>query len=656
MAISLESVLSTIDVTHNTVKGIKTVCANHEQVTQYVQNPILKQNIKTQAENMFVFIEKCENKVDEVTGDIKKKFGKLTEDILGVTQKYQPWLDELNSWLEIPQLEAEMAERRLGEFANEFPNHSQLFQGSLTDRISLYIEAIQRKIEKLIQKLYDTIQEWVEKAIQKLKEFIDPYLKKLKEFGDKLIGYAKEWLDKALDWVLDSSLGQAVKTGFELAKGVLEMFPEVNVQEFVPGLSLDFQQNKESLENEAGSIGDIMGSIGSQISGALGSLGFGPKEPPDPNAPKPTSEEQKAKEDANKFPQNIEDPDPAKNKEGTFKEGVFTEQDDPNSAKFNAPDGLGIKNTDAGGGTMFVVPTTSFNPQYTKNFPKVTPGGHITELDDTPGNERQFQYHPAGTSSEVQPDGQKVNRIVGSHFEVIEKDGNIQINGICNIQIGGDARISVGGDMYSVVGGNCAQSVKGNISQTVMGNAEQEIKGNAYQQITGDVKSVISGSVIQQIKGNVNQKIDGNNWQQILGNSQQHIKGNVQQITEGSVKQLTKGNVEMQVNGNVDSFIDGTQHIMVQGDLTQIVQGSCIQKINGDLFAGVKGDVVAGISGTLGAKVSGDTTLNLESNVNAQVGGDMTFKVGGTFNLQSAETILQSSGETVIKGSRVSLN
>jgi len=54
---------------------------------------------------------------------------------------------------------------RLSAFAQEFPNSSQYYKGSLTDRINLYIQAISRKMEELIQKLYDTVQTWVEEQI-----------------------------------------------------------------------------------------------------------------------------------------------------------------------------------------------------------------------------------------------------------------------------------------------------------------------------------------------------------------------------------------------------------------------------------------------------------------------------------------------------------
>jgi len=42
--------------------------------------------------------------------------------------------------------------------------------------------------------------------------------------------------------------------------------------------------------------------------------------------------------------------------------------------------------------------------------------GHITEVDDSPGAERMFRQHMAGTFEEIHPDGSVVTKIVGSNY------------------------------------------------------------------------------------------------------------------------------------------------------------------------------------------------------------------------------------------------
>ena len=122
-------------------------------------------NLKTSAESLLSFIGTCDQFIDDTVDSAKKRFDKLQKDIFGVNSTYGKWLDEFNQWLGIPDLEQQYVNQRLSDFAQEFPNSSQYYKGSITDRINLYIQAISKKIEELIQKLYDTVQVWVEEQI-----------------------------------------------------------------------------------------------------------------------------------------------------------------------------------------------------------------------------------------------------------------------------------------------------------------------------------------------------------------------------------------------------------------------------------------------------------------------------------------------------------
>ena len=136
MQISLEQVLSTIDTTKNTVTAVKTVCENHEKYTKHIENEQLKRNVKTTSETMLQYIGTCEQFVDDTIDQVEKRFDKLEKDIFDVNQTYGKWLDEFNQWLGIPDLEQQLVNERLSAFAQEFPNSSQYYQGSLTDRIN----------------------------------------------------------------------------------------------------------------------------------------------------------------------------------------------------------------------------------------------------------------------------------------------------------------------------------------------------------------------------------------------------------------------------------------------------------------------------------------------------------------------------------------
>lgn len=546
MAIQIDNVLSTIQVTSSTIDAIKVVCNNHEKYTQHIKNEQLKKNVKLTAETMLTYIGTCEQFVDDTINQVQNRFKKLADDILGVNTKYGQWIDELNQWLNIPDLEAQIVNERLSDFAKEFPNSQQFYQGSLVDRINLYIIAIGKKIEELIQKLYDVVQEYVEILIQKLKEFIDPYLQKLKEFGDELIQYVTDWLGELADLDIFQDAKDILKTGYEMAQDILK---EIGLNP----PSFDYIQ-------------DIFGTG--------------------------NSTEIKLKVDDTK----------------QFTEGVFQGKPDPRSAQFTANKGSGQTEGDPGGDKLFDLPKQSYNSKYTKQFPNITPGGHVEDKDDTPGSERYYRSHPAGTFTEEQPDGTKVNKIVGDKFEIIERNGNIEIKGHCNIVIGGNATINVAGNQNITVGRDQIQMIKGNALQTVIGNLDQKINGNVNEFIIGNVKSKINGQIDQNIVGNVNQKINGSSWSYIMGSSEQQI--------DGQQKQYIKGNSEQ--------FIDGT----------------CLQQIKG----------------TLTQKVTGDVNQTLSANVNAKVGGNFDLQISGQFKVKSQQTTLTQSGETTIQGSRISLN
>lgn len=566
MQISLESVLSTIETTKNVVDATKVVCKNHEKYTQHIRNESLKRNLKTTAETMLTYIETAEQYIDDTIEQAKNRFAKLTDDILGVQQKYGAWIDELNEWLGIPELEAQMVNQRLSEFAKEFPNHQKFYKGTIQDRINLYIVAISKKIEELIQKLYDVVQEYVEKLIQKLKEWIDPYLQKLKEFGDELVQYVTDWLGDLIDFdAFNGILGDAedlLKSGWEMAQDLMKEI----------GLN----------PPDLGGIPDLLG-LGNSVDIDL----------------------------------KIDDIK-------QFAEGIFQGTKDPRSAAFTAEEGSGVTEGDNGGAQLFKVPESAYNTEYTKQFPQITPGGHVEDKDDTPGSERYYRAHPAGTFTEEQPDGQRINKIVGSNFEIIERDGNVEIKGKCTIIIGGDAIINVAGNQNITVGRDSVQMIKGNAMQTVLGNLDQKVNGNVNEYIIGQVKSKIDGQVDQQITGDVNQKMNGNTWSYIMGNVEQQI--------DGQTKQYIKGNSEQ--------YIDGNSLQNIKGNQDQKITGNCQQTING----------------TLTQKITGDVNQTLSANVSANVGGNFDLQISGQFNVNQQSTTLQQQGETTIQGSRISLN
>jgi len=130
-------------------------------------------------------------------------------------------------------------------------------------------------------------------------------------------------------------------------------------------------------------------------------------------------------------------------------------------------------------------PPTPYNAQYPKNHVKYTESGHVEEWDDTPGAERIHTYHTSGSFTEIgngwknaegkptNPDGTRVQRIVGDDYEIVHGNKNIHISGQRGLNI----------------------VVDGAVNLTINGGGNIQITGNTNILATDDVNLQIEGSL-----------------------------------------------------------------------------------------------------------------------------------------------------------------
>jgi hypothetical protein len=155
---------------------------------------------------------------------------------------------------------------------------------------------------------------------------------------------------------------------------------------------------------------------------------------------------------------------------------------------------------------------TDYQPVYPYNNIQQTESGHSFELDDTPGRERVRLHHRSGTFTEMHPNGDVVQRIVGKGYEIIASDKNVLIKGVCNITIQGDSVLHVQGDSYSQIDGNSYQKVSGSVKQLVSGGCEQTIDGDYDINVSGNM--TINATKVN-INSDLNVKGDINSTQSI---------------------------------------------------------------------------------------------------------------------------------------------
>jgi hypothetical protein len=98
-----------------------------------------------------------------------------------------------------------------------------------------------------------------------------------------------------------------------------------------------------------------------------------------------------------------------------------------------------------------------------------TPGGHVFEMDDTPGAKRIQLAHEVGSFFEIAPDGSKVTKVVGKNYEVYLSDNNIHVKGTCNITVDGNTNIYAKQDANIKVDGNSNWTVGGDMNMQIAG-------------------------------------------------------------------------------------------------------------------------------------------------------------------------------------------
>ena len=167
--------------------------------------------------------------------------------------------------------------------------------------------------------------------------------------------------------------------------------------------------------------------------------------------------------------------------------------------------------------------------------------GHLTEVDDTPGNERTMRYHTAGSYEEIIADGTKTTKVIGDNFEIIMQDSNVYIGGAVNLTIGGTVRHLVKGDYHLEVEGNYTQKIHKNFRRKV---GAGEIGGNVEEEIFGSHAYNISGATRGRHGEDVDTIVGGNETRQVNGTSDLSVRSNI------FATSLT-GNIDLAASNNL---------------------------------------------------------------------------------------------------------
>ena len=131
-------------------------------------------------------------------------------------------------------------------------------------------------------------------------------------------------------------------------------------------------------------------------------------------------------------------------------------------------------------------PSTRYAAKYPHNHVISGEGNVIIEMDNTPGSERYSIEHPAGSWSEIQPDGTFVRQTAKDSYRVVNTNDYHFVNGNAKIIIGGNVKIEVKGNVDTTVDGNMTTRVRGNHVLAVDGNNTTIVGGNNNTRVEGN--------------------------------------------------------------------------------------------------------------------------------------------------------------------------
>ena len=138
---------------------------------------------------------------------------------------------------------------------------------------------------------------------------------------------------------------------------------------------------------------------------------------------------------------------------------------------------------------------------------KITDGGHLFAMDDTPGRENiRLQHGKSYTFIEMHPNGDQVHKVFGDDYEITIKDKKVLIQGRCSVTVMGDCNMEVKGDYNLDVKGNYNLKVAGKYNANVVDDFEVVSQGDVSIQAGTDYAGAISlsASDVVQVRSDLN--------------------------------------------------------------------------------------------------------------------------------------------------------
>ncbi len=197
-------------------------------------------------------------------------------------------------------------------------------------------------------------------------------------------------------------------------------------------------------------------------------------------------------------------------------------------------------------------------PEYPYNKVYESEGGHVEEIDDTPGFERTNRLHASGSYEEIYNDGTRQVKIVGDDYEVVINNKNIHIRGNCNMTVDGDLRQMVYGNYHLQVEKDMTVNVKGSVQEMIGGNRETEIVRSRSTNVgVDDNLSVMNNSTTNVINDKL-LTVGNDNTISVTNNMATTVLNNKTIMNAGTFGHTSLDNYTLSVNANQVIGVTGT--------------------------------------------------------------------------------------------------
>ena len=235
----------------------------------------------------------------------------------------------------------------------------------------------------------------------------------------------------------------------------------------------------------------------------------------------------------------------------------------------------------ANGGTWDQSPPP-YNAQYPFNHVWQSESGHILEFDDTQGSERVHLYHKAGTFTEIDANGSKVNRIVGDNFEIMERNGFVHVKGSLNVTVDGAYNLRVDNTLNLEVSGNALINI--------FDTTDINISGDANISVGGDF-NLRAANINIEADNEVN--IKSGTTTDIHSNADFNLKSD----TNVNIESVADSNIFSNANINIEAI--ATINEKATADINMYAINNHNIKVDNDLSLNVTGNYNTKVTGTL---------------------------------------------------------